>query len=322
MRMPRPKTLLLISICVAILTITLKMGAWYITGSVGFLSDGLESFVNLAGAAFALMMIIIAERPADTDHPHGHHKAEYFSSGFEGMLIFAAALGILWVATERLIHPQPLAQIGWGVMLSVTSTALNGITAWVLLKAARIHHSIALEADGKHLLTDVYTSLGVIGGIGLTALTGWQRLDPIIAICVALNILREGWLLIHRSSQGLMDSSASPEVNQLIHDTLKHFEARQPSAKGLPRVSFDHIRTRAAGQRNFVSMHLHLPASCTLGSAAELRNQVEQALIAAVPTLHATIELMPDHMEPVCPPFNAPLHGTKAQPSTPDSTAT
>ena len=175
-----------------------------------------------------------------------------------------------------------------------------------------------LELSPQRLVLMV-SVLGIIAA--LTVYLG-NDLDPIIAICVALNILREGWLLIHRSSQGLMDSSASPEVNQLIHDTLKHFEARQPSAKGLPRVSFDHIRTRAAGQRNFVSMHLHLPASCTLGSTAELRNQVEQALIAAVPTLHATIELMPDHMEPICPPFNAPLHGTKAEPSTPDSTAT
>ena len=308
--MPRPKSLLLISIGVALLTIALKMGAWYITGSVGILSDGLESFVNLAGAIFALVMVTIAERPADSDHPHGHHKAEYFSSGFEGVLIFAAALGILWTAAVRLLHPQPLEQINWGIALSVISTLLNGIVAWVLLKAAKFHQSIALEADGKHLLTDVYTSLGVIGGIALVMVTGWQWLDPLVAILVALNILREGWGLIHRSSQGLMDSTASPEVNQLIHDTLQRFETLD--AQNRREIFFDHVVTRAAGQRNFVSMHLHLPATWPLHTAAELRNQVEQALIAAVPSLHATIELMPCNMEAVRTPLNAPLHGTTA----------
>lgn len=310
MTMPRPKTLLFISACVAVLTILLKMGAWYVTGSVGFLSDGLESFVNLAGAVFALVMVIIAERPADSDHPHGHHKAEYFSSGFEGLLIIIAALSILWMAVNRLLHPQPLEQLGWGMGLSLISTLINGGMAWVLLKAAQEHRSIALEADGKHLHTDVYTSIGVIAGLGLATVTGWQWLDPLIALLIALNILREGWRLLHRSSQGLMDSTASSEVNQLIHDTLKRFESHD--AHGRPEVFFDHIMTRAAGQRNFVAMHLHLPAHWSLRAAAELRNQVEQALIAAVPTLQATIELMPCDLEPVRAPLNAPLHGTTA----------
>ena len=317
MNMPRPKTLLFFSVCVAIATILLKMGAWYVTGSVSFLSDGLESFVNLAGASFALLMIIIAERPADSDHPHGHHKAEYFSSGFEGLLIFVAALSILWVAVNRLFHPQPLEQISWGLLLSVGSTVINAAMAWVLLKAAKVHHSIALEADGKHLRTDVYTSIGVIVGIGLVMLTGWLWLDPLIAILVALNILREGWGLIHRSSQGLMDSTASAEVNQLVHDTLKRFET--VDANHQPEVFFDHVVTRAAGQRNFASMHLHLPANWSIHTAAELRNRVEQALIAAVPTLHATIELMPNGMEPIRSLLNQPLYGTTAaaHPTTP-----
>lgn len=310
MTMPRPKTLLFISACVAVLTILLKMGAWYVTSSVGFLSDGLESFVNLAGAVFALVMVIIAERPADSDHPHGHHKAEYFSSGFEGLLIIIAALSILWMAVNRMLHPQPLEQLGWGIGLSLISTLINGGMAWVLLKAAQEHRSIALEADGKHLRTDVYTSIGVIAGLGLATVTGWQWLDPLIALLIALNILREGWGLLHRSSQGLMDSTASSEVNQLIHDTLKRFESHD--AHGRPEVFFDHIMTRAAGQRNFVAMHLHLPAHWSLRAAAELRNQVEQALIAAVPTLQATIELMPCDLEPVRAPLNTPLHGTTA----------
>lgn len=316
MIMPRPKTLLFISACVAILTILFKMGAWYITGSVGFLSDGLESFVNLAGAVFALVMVIIAERPADSDHPHGHHKAEYFSSGFEGLLIVAAALSILWMAVDRLLHPQPLQQLGWGMGLSLISALLNGGMAWVLLKAAQMHRSIALEANGKHLRTDVYTTIGVIAGLGLVTITGWQWLDPLIALLIALNILREGGELIHRSSQGLMDSTASTEVNQLIHDTLKRFESVDAFKR--PEVFFDHIMTRAAGQRIFVSMHLHLPAHWSLRDAAELRNQVEQTLIAAVPTLQATIELMPCDLEPVRAPLNAPLHGTTVAVSSPN----
>ena len=273
--------------------------------------------MNLAGASFALLMIIIAERPADSDHPHGHHKAEYFSSGFEGLLIFVAALSILWVAVNRLLHPQPLEQISWGLLLSVGSTVINAAMAWVLLKAAKVHHSIALEADGKHLRTDVYTSIGVIVGIGLVMLTGWLWLDPLIAILVALNILREGWGLIHRSSQGLMDSTASAEVNQLVHDTLKRFET--VDANHQPEVFFDHVVTRAAGQRNFASMHLHLPANWSIHTAAELRNRVEQALITAIPTLHATIELMPNGVEPIRALINQPLHGTTAaaHPTTP-----
>ena len=308
MNMPRPKTLLSLSVVVAIATIILKTGSWYLTGSVSFLSDALESVVNLAGAVFALVMVTIAERPADSDHPHGHHKAEYFSSGFEGMLIFVAALGILWTAGNRLMHPQPLEQLSWGLLLSMLSTLLNGIMAWVLLKGAKVHHSIALEADGKHLRTDVYTSFGVIGGMGLVMLTGWQWLDPVMAILVALNILREGWGLIHRSSQGLMDSTASPQVNQMVHDTLQRFETCD--AHDRPEVFFDHIVTRAAGQRNFASMHLHVPTHWSLGDAATLRNQVEQALLAVIPTLHATIELMPNDLEPVQVLLNAPLHGT------------
>jgi cation diffusion facilitator family transporter len=308
MQMPRPKTLLLISVCTAILTILLKMGAWYLTGSVGFLSDGLESFVNLAGAVFALLMVTIAERPADADHPHGHHKAEYFSSGFEGVLIFAAAMGILWTSIDRLIHPQPLQQISWGLVLSILSTILNGLVAWILLRAAKLHHSIALEADGKHLRTDVYTSIGVMAGIGLVMLSGWQWLDPVVAILVALNILREGWELIHKSSQGLMDRAVSAEVSQLIHDTLRRFETRD--MQNHPEVCFDHLVTRAAGMRNFASMHLHLPSSWTLGEAAELRNEVEKALIAVVPMLHTTIELMPRNLEPVQVLLSTPLHGT------------
>ncbi len=297
MKMPRPKTLLMISIITAVVTIALKMGAWYVTGSVSFLSDGMESFVNLAGAVFALTMVTVAERPADAEHPHGHHKAEYFSSGFEGVLIFGAALAILWAAVPRLWSPQPLEELGWGMGLSMLSTLLNGLVAWLLLKAAKLHNSIALEADGKHLRTDVYTSVGVIGGIGLVWATGWSILDPIIAIAVALNILREGWGLIHKSSMGLMDSALATEDNEKIQTILQRFE--QVDAAGKPLVRFDHVFTRAAAQRSFVTMHLHLPPTWTLWQAAELRNQVEKALMAEFPAMHSTIELMPRNIEPV-----------------------
>lgn len=308
MNMPRPKTLLLISLCAAVLAIVLKLGAWRLTGSVGFLSDGMESFVNLAGAAFALWMVTIAERPADADHPHGHSKAEYFSSAIEGALIFCAALAILWTAVQRLLHPQPLEQAGWGLALMLISTAVNAAVSFLLLKAAKVHQSIALEADGKHLRTDVYTSLGVVVGIGLVMVTGLSWLDPVVAILVALNILYEGYKLVNASSQGLMDHAASPEVNQTIRNTLHRLETR--NAHGQPEIFFDHVVTRTAGHRHFVSMHLHLPPTYSLQKAAQLRNQVEQILVNAVPGLHVTIELLPSNIEPVHTLINAPLYGT------------
>lgn len=299
MNFPRPKTLLWMSAAAAVATIILKTLAWYVTGSVGLLSDAMESFVNLAGAMFALMMVTIAERPADEDHPHGHHKAEYFSSGFEGMLIFGAALGILWTSVDRLLHPQPLEQLGWGMAFSMVSTVLNGIGAWVLLKAAKVHNSIALEADGRHLRTDVWTSIGVIAGVALVQVTGWLWLDPLVAIAVALNILREGWHLIRNSSHGLMDSAVDAETAASIRQMLDQFVQQETDAQGRELVRFDHVATRMAGQRNFVSMHMHMPSSWSLGKSATLRNDVERALVAALPQLHATIEMLPFDVEPV-----------------------
>ncbi|MEX8514117.1 MAG: cation diffusion facilitator family transporter, partial [Leptothrix ochracea] len=188
-----------LSIAVAIATIALKTGAWWLTGSVGLLSDALESLVNLAGAMFALVMVTLAAQPPDKEHPYGHFKAEYFSSGFEGVLILVASLGIIWAAIERLINPQPMEAIGWGMALSAISTALNGGLAWAMLRKAKEHRSMALEADARHLMTDVWTSVGVVGGLFAVQLSGWWWLDPLIAIGVALNILREGTSLIARS---------------------------------------------------------------------------------------------------------------------------
>jgi cation diffusion facilitator family transporter len=284
-----PQRLLWASVVVAIITITLKTLAWVITDSVGLLSDAMESLVNLASAIFALMMVTIAQRPADDEHPYGHHKAEYFSSGFEGILIIAAAMGIIWAAGSRLMAPQPIQQVGWGLALSVVSSGLNGLLAWVMFRAAKVHRSIALEADARHLTTDVWTSVGVVIGIGAVGLTGWLWLDPLVAIGVALNILREGFHLMWRSSQGLMDEAVEPEVMADIQKVLTDFDHHT--------IRFDHVTTRRSGQRRFVDMHMHMPASWSLGRAAAVRTSVEQALMSAVPGLRATIQLLPTDVE-------------------------
>ncbi|HSV55241.1 MAG TPA: cation diffusion facilitator family transporter [Burkholderiaceae bacterium] len=284
-----PQLLLRASIAVAVLTITLKTLAWWITDSVGLLSDAMESLVNLASAAFALLMVTIARRPADAEHPYGHHKAEYFSSAFEGLLIIVAALGIIWAAVQRILNPQPLDQLGWGLTLSVISSAINGALAWAMLQSGRRHRSIALEADARHLITDVWTSAGVVVGVGLVALSGWNWLDPAVAIGVALNILREGSSLMWRSSQGLMDEALEPEIMAEIEKTLAGFKHHT--------IRFDHISSRRSGQRRFVDLHMHMPASWTLGRAAAVRASVEQALMSAVPGLRATIQLLPSDVE-------------------------
>jgi cation diffusion facilitator family transporter len=284
-----PQLLLRVSIFVAVLTIALKTLAWWLTASVGLLSDAMESFVNLASAAFALLMVRIAMRPADEDHPYGHHKAEYFSSGFEGLMIIVAAVGIMWAAAQRLMNPQGLEQLGIGLTLSVISSAINGALAWVMLQSAREHRSMALEADARHLVTDVWTSAGVVLGVALVAFTGWQWLDPAVAIGVALNILREGVHLMWRSSQGLMDRALEPEVMEAVEKTLAQFQH--------PTIRFDHLSSRRSGKRRFVDLHMHMPASWTLGRAAALRTSVEQALMSAVPGLRATIQLLPSDVE-------------------------
>ncbi len=284
-----PQRLLWASISVAVITIVLKTLAWYVTGSVGLLSDAMESFVNLASAIFALMMVTIAQRPADEEHPYGHHKAEYFSSGFEGALIVGVAVGIIWAAASRLLEPQPLQDLGWGLALSVLSSALNGLLAWVMFSAAKAHRSIALEADAKHLVTDVWTSAGVVLGLAGVALTGWVWLDAVAAIGVALNILWEGVHLMWRSSQGLMDEAVEPEVLREIEKTLADFDHHT--------IRFDHVTSRRSGQRRFVDLHMHMPASWSLGRAAAVRTSVEQALMSAVPGLRATIQLLPSDVE-------------------------
>jgi cation diffusion facilitator family transporter len=284
-----PRALLRASVAVAVVVLAIKTLAWWLTGSVGLLSDALETIVNLLAASFALGMVTIAARPADTEHPYGHTKAEYFASGFEGLAILAAAAAIAWTAILRLLAPQPLEQVGLGLALSVLASAFNGGLAWLMLRSARVHRSIALEADARHLLTDVWTSAGVVTGVALVALTGWLWLDPVIAIAVAANIMREGVRLMWRSTDGLMDHAAEPEVLEAIEQTLAQFRHRT--------IRFDHLTTRRSGQRHFVDMHMHMPAGWTLGRAAALRTSVEQALMSAVPGLRATIQLLPSDVE-------------------------
>ncbi|MBL8331311.1 MAG: cation transporter [Rubrivivax sp.] len=279
-----------LSVVVAVATIVLKAGAWWLTGSVSLLSDALESLVNLAGAMFALAMVTLAAQPPDPDHPYGHHKAEYFSSGFEGVLIFAAALAIIWAAVSRLLNPQPLEQLGLGLALSIGATVMNGALAWAMLRKSREHRSVALEADARHLFTDVWTTVGVVAGLAAVAVTGWLWLDPVIAIAVALNILREGASLVARSVSGLMDQSVEPETQQAIDQVLKGFVDEKT-------LRIDHVTTRRAGQRRFVDLHMHMPPGWTLQRAAAVRASVEQALMSAVPGLRATIQLLPMDME-------------------------
>jgi len=283
------RTYLKLSVAVALVTMALKFGAWWLTGSVGLLSDALESLVNLAGAAFAWLMVTVAAAPPDQDHPYGHHKAEYFSSGFEGLLILVAALAICVAAVDRFLHPQPLPSLGIGLALSTLSSVLNGVLAWAMLRKAREHRSVALEADARHLFTDVWTSAGVVVALIAVAFTGWLWLDPVIAVAVALNIMREAMRLLWGATDGLMDRALEPDVQRQIQETLREF-AHQA-------IRFDHVVTRRAGQRRFVDLHMHMPASWTLRRAAALRASVEQALMQAVPGLRARIELLPSDVE-------------------------
>lgn len=283
------KATLKLSVAVAVATIALKTGAWWVTGSVSLLSDAIESLVNLAGAMFALTMVTVAALPPDADHPYGHHKAEYFSSGFEGILIIAAAAAILWTAGHRLVDPQPIEAASIGLALALLSSALNAGLALTMRRKARELRSMALEGDARHLMVDVWTSVGVVVGLLAVSFTGWLWLDPLIAMALALNILREGVSLMRQSADGLMDRALEPELRDEIERTLEVFRHQA--------IRFDHVVTRRAGARRFVDLHMHMPAGWTLGRAAALRTSVEQALMSAVPGLRATIQLLPMDVE-------------------------
>lgn len=293
-----PRSLLRISIVVALATITLKMGAWYVTGSVGLLSDGLESFVNLAGAMFALWMVTIAQRPADDDHPYGHTKAEYFSAGFEGLLVVAASIAIIWASVDRWLHPQPLQRLDWGLGLSLVSTVLNGALAWLMFRSARLYRSMALKGDAQHLLTDVYTSVGVVLGLIVAHFTGWEWLDVVAGLLVGLQIAWHGGHMVWQASQGLMDSALEPGQLQRIEHVLDQLTTQAHTETG-SAMEFDSLSSRRAGERSFVDLHLHVPGSWTLSHAAHWRDRTETALMDAVPGLQVRIELLPTGMATV-----------------------
>ncbi|GAO72402.1 cation diffusion facilitator family transporter [Comamonas sp. E6] len=285
--------MLRLSVVVALLTIVLKTLAWWLTGSVGLLSDALESFVNLAGAMFALTMVTVAKRPADTEHPYGHYKAEYFSAGFEGVLVIGASLAIAWAALSRLWNPQPLEQLSWGLMLSLLSTVFNGLLAWVMLRSSRKYRSMALEGDARHLLTDVWTSVGVVVGLLAAALTGWLWMDALVALAVAVHICVQGVQLVWQSSQGLMDQALDAPQRLKIDTLLDGYAKRNEG------VSFDNISSRQAGERSFVDFHMHVPGQWSVQRAAQLRSEIEAALLQAIPGLYARIELLPMGMNTV-----------------------
>lgn len=261
-----------LSIAAAIVTIAMKSGAYLLTGSVGLLSDAAESTVNLVAAIVALVTLRVAAQPFDEKHHYGHSKAEYFSAAVEGAMIFVAALFIIWSAIGRLLSPAPLENVGIGLAISVGASAVNGAVAFVLIRAGRRYRSITLEADGKHLLTDVWTSAGVLVGVLLVALTGWLPLDPIVALLVGVNIVWTGWHLISASVDGLMDRALTPDEHDRLLAVLDEFESEA--------VRFHTIRTRVAGHRQFISMHLLAPGAWTIQQGHDLTEQLEGRLRA------------------------------------------
>jgi cation diffusion facilitator family transporter len=264
-----------LSIAAAITTIVLKTVAYLLTGSVGLLSDAIESLVNLAGAVMALAMLTVAARPADDDHAYGHSKAEYFSSGVEGTLIMVAALAIAVAAVERLLSPKPLEQVGLGLVVSVAASLVNLGVALVLRRKSKEAHSITLEANAQHLLTDVWTSAGVVIGVGAVALTGWIRLDPIVALVVAANIVWTAVRIVRASVLGLMDTALPPGEREAVKRVLnKH------AADG---VQFHALRTRQSASRRFVSVHVLVPGAWTVHDGHQLLERIEADIRSALP---------------------------------------
>ncbi|HNV14421.1 MAG: cation transporter [Actinomycetales bacterium] len=259
-----------LSIAAAVATIALKFGAYLLTGSVGLLSDAAESVVNLVAAFVALIALHVAAQPADVDHQFGHSKAEYFSAAVEGVMIFVAAIFILWSSVQRFFAPEPLENVGMGLGISVAASALNGVVAFVLMRAGRKHNSITLTADGKHLLTDVWTSVGVVVGVLLVVLTGWLRLDPIIAFLVGCNIIWTGWHLVRESVDGLMDHAPSPECQADIQAILDEFAHREGSP-----VLFHGVRARVAGHVQHVAFHVLVPGTWTVTQGHDLLEEIE-----------------------------------------------
>jgi cation diffusion facilitator family transporter len=275
-----------LSIAAATLIICMKSVAYWLTGSVGLLSDALESLVNLVAASAALVALTVAARPADEDHQYGHEKAEYLSSAFEGGMIFVAALAIAATAIERLLHEQPLEALATGLVISAVATVINLVVARILLNAGRRHDSIALEADAHHLMTDVWTSVGVLIGVGAVAVTGWQWLDPAVALAVAANILRTGFSLIRRSALGLMDTALPAEEQRIVVEILERYRGQD--------VQHHALRTRRSGSRRFIDFHVLVPGAWTVQQGHDLLEHIEAEIRARL--ANTTILT---HLEPV-----------------------
>ena len=275
-----------LAIATAVVTIALKASAYFLTGSVGLLSDAAESAVNLVAAFVALIALHVAAKPADANHPFGHSKAEYFSAAVEGIMIFVAAVVIIVAAVRRFLQPVELEQVGIGLAITVVAASINGLVAVVLIRAGRTHNSITLEADGKHLMTDLITSVGVVIGVGLVAITGWLRLDPLVAFLVACNILYTGWVLIRRSVDGLMAHTMSDADNARLMDLLSGYAGAEST--------FHDVRTREAGAEKHVSMHVLVPGTWTVARGHDLLEEVE----AAIRTEFGRIEVL-THIEPI-----------------------
>lgn len=280
-----------ISVLAALVTIVLKGAAYLLTGSVGLLSDAMESFVNLIAALVALFALSVAARPADEEHAYGHTKAEYFSSGFEGALILVAAASIVFVGVRRLIDPRPIEEPSLGLGIIGLASVINFGVARVLLRAGRRHESITLEADAQHLLADVWTSIGVIVGVGAAAVTGWHRLDAIVAIAVALNVLRSGYRLVRRSLLGLLDTSLPEETLARIKAIL--------DAHGKAGVRYHALRTRQAGARRFISFHILVPGDWSVQRGHDLLEEIEERVREAVPR-----SVVDTHLEPIEDPVS------------------
>lgn len=276
-----------LSVAVALATISLKTLAWHFTGSVGLLSDALESLINLAAALLAVSMLRLAATPPDEEHPHGHFKAEYFSSGIEGALIVLAAAGIVWAALPRLAAPQAIEAPLLGLALSALASAFNLAAGWHLIRVGRREDSIALEADGHHLLSDVWTSAGVIVGVALAAMTGWNLLDPLVALGVAVHILWTGFMLMRRSLAGLMDVAIPDKEQAEIEKLFAEYRPRYA-------VDFHALRTRQSGSRRFVSFHLLVPDAWTVERAHALSEEIEARVRSLVPNAILLV-----HIEPI-----------------------
>jgi cation diffusion facilitator family transporter len=274
-----------LSIGAAVLTIALKTTAYWLTGSIGLLSDALESLVNFVAAIIAFAMLTIAARPADEMHAYGYTKAEYLSSGLEGALILLAAASIVWTAVPRLLVPQPLEHIGVGLAISVVASAINFGVARILLNAGKEYRSITLEADAHHLMTDVWTSAGVLLGVGAVALTGWLRLDPVIALIVAANILRTGWQLLGRSARGLLDAALPAAEQEAIRQVLNQYKSQG--------IQYHALRTRQSGTRSFISLHVLVPRDWSVQRGHDLLEHLERDLRGAVPGAQLFTHLEP-----------------------------